>query len=420
MVVDSDEEQLLEQLEEYEVTIAEARDSEDPVSQRLLGEALLQKGATLVKLHRERDSLDVWDEVWLQSTRGELPEMVGAAALLAKARVLLKLGDAAAAIELTDRVQTTCAAEEQSDRVRRLRLKAFATRFKALQQLDAPQTVSLDAELIRVFKDADDAELREAVMFALLRSSTELLREGQIDDALAISRTIIERIRDEPADALAANATMAVAHSRYLANVGEPSLISMAGFVGFGLVNTAQEMLRSLTESIPRPRINGDAGTAWGIKEVARMLSRSGLPEPVMQRRRRLNEAILVDRAVIDRLKHEDDPELEALVAKARTITAISQIVLGHPRVGYRALTEMAASGQLSVIQAFQSLAEDEGRGSSLANRLGEQGFLALRAQALGAGDKEIEQIAYEDSLKALPHRDDPRLVRWVSRLLRP
>jgi tetratricopeptide (TPR) repeat protein len=422
LAMDSGDERLLERLEEYEAIIAEARGSEDPVAQRQLAEALLQKGATLVELGRYRDSLSIWDEVWLRYTSGDLGEraQLGLAALLAKARVLLKLGEPAAAIDLADRLQSECAAHEQSDRIRRVRLRALQLKWNAVWELDPAQTAIVDAEIVDVFGDDDDPQFREEVMFALVHQSAVLLREGRVEDALSISRAIVERIHNEPRDALTTAARMAVDHSRHLTLVGQSSLISIVGVVAFVLANATHELLRSLTRLIPEPGNETRGGAKRGIKGFVGTLGRSAIPESVVLRRQRFKQAILVDRAVIDRISHDADPELVAFAAKARILAAMSEIALGHPRAGYRALSGMADTGQLGVIQAFQSLAQDESRGSSLPNRLGEQAFLAFRAQALGAGDKEIEQIAYEDSLKARQHRDDPAIVRWMTRLLRP
>lgn len=419
--MDGDEDRLLEQLEECEATIVEASDALDPVAQRRLGEALLKKGATLVKLGRGRESLAILDEVWVRYTSGEFGERasIGVTALIAKAAVLLKLGDAAAAIELTDRVQTECAAQEESDRVRRWRLQAFRLKLKALGQTSSAETASVDEEIIRVFSGTKDPEFREIVMFALVRRGLVLLREGQVEDALAISDTIVERIRDEPDDAIAATARMAVDHSRHLTKMGHSNPIGMVGLVAFALANTAGAILRSISESTPANWLSAK-GARHGLTMPVAELSRSAVPQSVVVRRRRLNQAIAVDRAVIDRIGEDSNRELDSLVAKARTIAAISQIVLGHPHAGYRVINGMAAGGQLGAIQAFQSLAEDEGRDLSLANRVAELGWLGLRARALASGDKKIEQIAYEDSLKTRQHHTDARLVRWMARLIRP
>jgi hypothetical protein len=67
----SDEEPMADQLAECEAIIAETRDSEDPVARRRLIEALAREGSTLSKAGRHRDSLAVWDELWLLGHNGE-------------------------------------------------------------------------------------------------------------------------------------------------------------------------------------------------------------------------------------------------------------------------------------------------------------------------------------------------------------
>jgi hypothetical protein len=418
----SDEEPMADQLAECEAIIAETRDSEDPVARRRLIEALAREGSTLSKAGRHRDSLAVWDELWLLGHNGESggrPEL-RAGASLSKAWSLMELGEPEAAIELTDQVRSECAALDQSDRVRRLRMRAFKLRLRALRQAHPARSMSVDAEVVDAFADVDDPEFRQLVMFALVRRASVLLREGRIGKALEISRVIVERIPAEPDGSLAPAAGMALDHSLHLTKVGGPDPRSILAFFTFVLANTLQEFLRSLTKVILKSgRPLGSAGGS-GPGIWSQGLSRVAVPEGWVMRRRRLHQALGVDRAVIDRASSSADPELETLVAKARILSALAQFSLGHPRAAGRSILAMAETGGSGTIQAFQSLAETNGRDPSLPGRIAEVSLLGMRAQALGEGDKEIEQIAYDDSLEARQHRDDPLLVRWLARILRP
>ena len=111
---------------------------------------------------------------------------------------------------------------------------------------------------------------------------------------------------------------------------------------------------------------------------------------------------------------------MQRIVATAKITAASAEFLLGHPRAASHALDPLVKGTHPGAAQAFQALARTHGRDTSRVDQLAEVGMLAVRARALGKGDRRIERIAYDDSVERLDAPGRPILVRWWARLLRP
>jgi hypothetical protein len=413
------EDRLLETLQASEDILDDLGDSDDPVAQREVLDALLKKGDALAKLGRFAESVEVWDEVVTRCADGAPAGRTRAVivALVKKAEALAGLGDDVAVVEVTALLLDACADLEPSVRVRRIRLRALELKRDALQASDLSGAAAVDEEIVREFGEAQELEFRWGVAFALSHKAWTLLRQDRVNEALLVSERIVQRFLGEPDVTLVAAAPAAAEHSRHLASVSGPGPAGVATFAAFALLNTAEETLRS---AIRATRILPTLVRAFRL-EVVGGLAQQLVPGRLAVDRRRLAQAIIVSDALISRLAASDEPELQVAVATAQTIKFSTQIALGHALAGFRAFDALTESDQPGVVQAFQRLAAQSGRSSATVDRVGEISFLSHRARALGQGDRRIERIAYDDSLQARRHRDDdPALVRWLAHRMRP
>jgi hypothetical protein len=406
-------------LEASEVVLDELGDSADPVAEREVLDALVQKGDALSKLRRFAESVEVWDEVVNRCADGAPAGRTDAVivALMEKAEALSAVGDDAAVLEVTDVLLSSCRELQPTLRVRRIRLRAMALKRDTLAATDLRSAATVDHEIVSELAEAIEPEFRRAVAFALSHQAWTLLRQDRVNDALLVSDRIIQRFLNEPQETLGAVAQAVVDHGGHLAKITGPGPVGVARFVAFAALNTADETLRSAIRAMQHLPI---VGRASPIDTLGNVTGRF-LPARVVLNRRRLAQAIIVSDTVISRLAVSDEPELQVVAAIARTAKVSSQIALGHVVAGFRAFDALSGSDQPGVVHAFQRLADQSGQSDTAVARVGEVSFLAHRARALGQGDSRIERIAYDDSLQARPSREnDPAFVRWFAARLRP
>jgi tetratricopeptide (TPR) repeat protein len=385
--------------------------------------ASYRKALALLGLERYRESIEVWDEI-IDRFSADPPTarpLIALEAMNHKSGALRCVGRLTDAITLDESAAARCDQIEATGELRRVLLRSLETKRAALVAVAGNElrAAAVDDEIAARFGDAQDPELREHVALALSHQAAALLQAHRVDQALSISRDLVARFRTEPDATLLPVSEIMVTHIKTLANIGGPSRRGGAGLVLFALTNASTQLVKDAVATFQRHQPLSLTKVPAARSLVGSALARKTIPAAYQLRRQRLEQAIIVTDAVLDRSAAEDDADLQRLAATARIAAASCDVMLGRIRGGIQQMEAMSDSGRPDVAQACQHLASERQRGGRLADRIGAVSFLALRARTLGHDDPRIAQIAYDDSITANhPLSDGP--TKLVARLLRP
>jgi hypothetical protein len=343
----------------------------------------------------------------------------------AKAADLLLADRPTAALEVATALVDACAEQHQSDAVRRLAARMLVVKRDALARTGREDdALHADEEIVDRFFDAEDPELRGQVNRALSYRSRALWRADRVEDALEVSELMVERLASAPDTSLRESSAAVINDLTRLMAIGGPNIQGIASTVLVAAANCAHEAVRATTAWLPAP------GSIRALSEVeARVksllgtihrLANAAVPEHLTYSRRRLDQALAGSQAVIARLEGSDDPDLQETAAVAQIVQGIALCVLGHPVAGKHALDLVSSGHQPGAVQAWQRLAASFARGDHKLEKVGAVSALGLRAQALGAGDRRVAQIAYDDSLHDHGVTGRSTIVDLIARGLRP
>ncbi len=423
--MDAARSRLLSVVDASDALLLEEGDSRDPVARRRVALAFYRKGLALLGLERYRESMDVWDEV-IDRFSADPPTarpLIALEAMNNKSDALRCVSRFTDAIALAESAAARCEQMEATGELGRVLLRSLEAKRAALVAAAGNElrAAAVDGEIARRFGDAHDPELREHVALALSHQSAALLQAHRVDQALSVSRDLVGRFSAEPEATLVPVTEIVVAHIKILANIGAPSLGGGAGVVLFALTNASTKLLKDAVATFQRHQPLSLAGVpaARSLIEPGSVLARRAFPAACQLRRRRLEQAIMVTDAVLDRIAAKDDADLQRLAATARIAAASCDVILGRIRDGLQQMQAMTDSWRPDVVKAYQHLASEHQRGGRLAQRIGAVSLLALRAQTLGHDDPRVAQIAYDDSIAA-NHSLSDATTKLVARLLRP
>jgi hypothetical protein len=401
--------------------------SADPVAQRHVVGALARKARALGELGRYDGRVALWDEM-VRLFADDPPAgrpLIVLQARAAKAADLLLAGRPAVAVEVAAALVDSCDEQDQSDAVCRLAARTLAIKRDALVRMGREDdALRVDEEIIDRCFEVEDLELRGQVNRALSFKSQALWRADRVEDALEVSQLMVGRLASEPNPGLLESGATVINDLTRLMAIGGPSMQGIAWTVLVAATNSAYQAVRATTAWLPATdSIRVLSQVEAGIKPligIIQSLARAAVPERLTYSRRRLAQALAGSQAVIARLDGSDDPDLQEMAAVAQIVQGIALCVLGHPVAGKHALDLVSSGHKPSGIQAWQRLAATFARGEHTLDQVGAISALALRAQALGAGDRGIAQIAYDDSLHDHGVAGRSTIVDLIARGLRP
>jgi tetratricopeptide (TPR) repeat protein len=416
--LDDREEQarLLAVIVESDAIVNECRGSDDPVAVRTVIDALVDKAFAFSDLERFEESLAVWNEL--------LGQGIGLSGhhrlwmLGQKVWAVDRLDRFAAVVTTVDELFKLFDELERTDDGVLIAARALAVKVYALNRLgDRQREIQAGDELVSRFGEICAVSGR--VAWALERKAAVLLGQPErLDEALAVSEQLRERLKLEPDETLAPVARAAANHVSDLGKMA-PSVVSGTVVVaGLALAGVTVELIRSGHAVLSRvqPRIGAAVPIADGVDVV---LAHFG---PVDRRRRRLSQALAVNRTLIQRLGASDDPVVRQLTATAQLTESLALIGLGHVRDGYQAYERVVDCDTAGAADAFQSLADRlPTNDTNPVTQLSRMAVLGSRADALAKGDTAVARIAFDDSVKALPPEvRKTRVGQLAAWLMRP
>lgn len=424
---DAERQRSLEVIAASDEVMAAEGGSADPVAQRHVFEALGRKARALGELGRYGERVGVWDEVVRIFADGPPAgrPLIVLQAKAAKAGDLLLSGRPTAALEVATAVVDGCAEQDQSEAARLLAARTLVIKRDALARTGREDdALHVDEEIVKRFWDAEDPGLRGQVNRALSHRSRALWRADRGEDALEVSELIVKRLASAPDSSLRESAAAVINDLARLMAFGGPNMQGIAWTGLVAAINSAYEAVRTTTAWLPateslrvpsqlQARVKPLIGTIQRLADAA-------VPKRLTYSRRRLVQALGGSQAVIARLEGADAPDLQETAAVAHIVQGIALCVLGHPVAGKRAL-DLASSGhQPGAAQAWHRLAATFARGDHTLDKVGAVSALGLRAEALGAGNPGIAQIAYDDSLHDHDLTGRSTIVDLIARGLRP
>jgi hypothetical protein len=420
LVEESDREHWLGVIAENDELLAELGDSEDSVTQRAISKALFSKIKALRQLGERPESVAVADEVVRRFAvePDQAAQRSVLRALLSKAADLGGLGETVGAIDTVDALLALSESLDQIDQVRKFVAAALLLKTVALGQESLLAASAPNSEIIHRFADSDDPFLREQVTEALVRAGLIQLFENQDDEAIRTAGQLAGRVDTAPAETLLAELEPIQRYAMRLNRFAAMDWRGVAQTVVFLSANTTAQLTRSLIERLDA---SGHDAAVKPLRRVSRIVGVRITPKRWELRRQRIEAAIELQQRVVVRIGDDgDDSELRRAATAARLHIGMARFVLGHTRQGLREITAITDSPDSATVQVIQTMAADLRGRADLLGQLGELSTLSWRAQALGQGDVEIQQIAYEDSIKPLMSETTRRPVRWMAALLRP
>jgi tetratricopeptide (TPR) repeat protein len=415
-------ERLLSVIESSDSVLLEDGDSSDPVASRRVAEALARKGQALRKLGRFEDAVAIWDELIVRF--GDEP-LAAAAPLLAfrawlnKAQDLNRVGRHREAVEAVAVLLELCEGRDQTEATQLMIARALGVKARSSLSLERfDDAVACDEEMIARFGLTEKTELRHWVAWALQHEARVLIRDGRVDDAVAVSQRLVDRLAGESVESLPIVGQIVHDHTMLLLRFGGPNLSGIARVLIEVLVNSSGEAISATATMMMRHQL---LPTPLPRSKRLLKVGQSIIPSALVQQRLRARQARYASRALLARIGDSEDPDLRRLAAMAEVTAAIGLIALGHLRAGFGAFNRLTENHHADTIQAFQHLAEYFQQGESMIDQLGTVSLLSLRADMLGNGDPHITKIAYDDSI-ASHHDISPhtRITRWAANQLRP
>jgi len=408
-------ERLLSVIDSSDAVLAEDGDSPDPVASRRVAEALVRKGKALRRWGRFEDAVAVWNDLVLRFDEEPLSAApwIALGARLDMARDLNRVGRYGAAIEAASVLLELCESPDQTEVARLTIARALGVKAHALVSLGrVAEALACDEETISRFGQARETEFRYWAALALEHEAWVLIREGRVDDAVAVSQRLADRLADESAESLPMVAEIISEHVMVLISVSRSGLSGVLGFLLAVLINASGEAMKAAAAAIVRP--------IPGSRRVPRV-SQSIIPQSLEQRRLRARQVLYVNRALLARIGNTDDPDLRQFGAMAEFCAAVGLVFLGHLRAGFGAINRITEKTDPDTIQAFKRLAEHYRRGNSVVNQLATVSFLSLRAEMLGDGDPDLTSLAYDESIGSQPEGSSHTgMIRWITNRLRP
>ncbi len=275
----------------------------------------------------------------------------------------------------------------------------------------------LDDEIIRRFGDAPELEAQRRVAYALGHRAYVRLREGRTEDALDDGEALLARFEAETdPSARRHTAEILVQHVKTLERESRARRWWAGGRIGPIVISTVWEGGRHLGR-----RLRVDSAVARRNPGIDRALSRAPGLGSIIERRRRMEQAIAVSRALITRYESTEDAGLRQLVARVRILEAAALVFSGHVGQGFQAFDMLTKSGDEAVAEAFRAFAAESKSEGGFYGEFGSISSLSHRARTLGQGDPRITRIAYEESTRS-GTRGSPstRTGAIMARLLTP
>jgi hypothetical protein len=420
LVEQSDREHWLEVIAESDELLEELSDSEDPVTQRAVAKALFAKIKALHQLDRRSESVAVADEL-VRRFAVEPDQALQRSvlrALLSKAADLGGLGETAEALDTLDALLALSDSLDQTPVVRKFVAAALVLKMAALGADALVPAFGANSEIIHRFADSDEPFLHEQVTEALVRAGVFQLFENTVDDAIQTARLLAERVDTAPEETLLAELEPIQGYALKLNRIAGPDWRGIAETFAFATANTSAHLTSLL---IAKLNASGHGSVFEPLQRATSVVGARMTPRRWEFNRRRIEAAIELEQRVILRVADHGDADLQRVTSAAHLHIGMARVTLGQTRQGLREIAALIDNpDSAAAVQALQAMAADlRGRGD-LMGQLGELGALSWRAQALGQGDHEIEQIAYEDSIKPLMRQTTRRPVRWMAAFLRP
>lgn len=415
----SDSESWLALLAESDERLVELDGSPDPVAQREIAEALLAKGKALRELGRLPESIEVWDELVRRfaAEPSDGAQRLVLRALFRKALDLGRLGEEVQAVETADALLALADSLDQTEEVRSKILSALLVKLTTVRSDDREAIAAIDEEIIRRFAYSTDPRAGVYVTTALVRTGLFRLLENEFDGAIQTSLALGERLETCPEETLVAEADLVNDYAHSLAGVTGTDWRGMTEAFAFATVNTATWVRKNLVERLSTFRA---IRLVAPLRNTPRAHGIRVTPAHWPESRRRIESAVELLQRVISRIGQDPDPELQRTATVARIQTAQARLVLGNIRQALRELNTLFDSSDPVTVQALQTMTGRLRGRSDLPAQLNELSMLSWRAQVLGQGDSQIQQIAYQDSIEPLVSDTTHRSVRWLAALLKP
>jgi hypothetical protein len=411
---------LKEQIEECDAVIRDEGNSADPVARRRVTEALRAKAMALGELGRYEGRVAVWDALIARHAEGpaDSDPLFLDRIRINKAMDLRRTGRDQEAIDSLADVRRRHAGPAHDPQSRLVSVHALALTRDALTSLRRYEDASaLDDEIIRRFADASEPELHRRVAYALAHRTYVRLREGRIQDALDDGDALLARFEAETdPDVRRRIGEVMLDHVQTLLRTGSAGPRWIAGSIGLILIGALCEGGLHLCK-----RLRIAPALAPRDQRVGRVLNSPPGMASVIDKRRRMKQALAVSRALVDRFGSAEEPDLRQLVARARIFEAAALGLLGRLREAGRVFDVLTKSGDEAVAEAFRTFAIAVKSEGGVRGEFGSVSHLFHRAATLGQGDPRMTRIAYEESTSpGTPGSPSTRAGALMARLLTP